>query len=62
MTVKEENELKDKVKLYRIGVVILLFIIFMLAEAYFGALNKYNDLYDLMKNQQVVYMEELEDL
>lgn len=57
MTVKEETELRDKVKLYRIGVAILLVAIFLLAEECFRNLNKYNELSEQMEKTQEEYEE-----
>ena len=46
MTTNEKEKLEEKIKLYRIGVVILVIIIFFLVESWAGTQNKYNDLYD----------------
>lgn len=55
MNINEDDKLQNKLKLYRIGVVMLLVAIFLLAEGYFGALNKYNELSKQMESTQEEY-------
>lgn len=58
MTIKEESDYKGRIYMYRAIIVVLIIVIFFLAEAYFGALNKYNDIYEQMETQSEEYESE----